>query len=337
MVRRAHLLSISFTLLTSFCFSQIGIIPPPPRENAMTSQFTSGAGSLQGMVVNALNKPLQNARVELHDINNGSVIRSAFTNSVGQFEFGSVPHGLYRIVALQGVGQAEERVDIGAFNTTVNLRIPLNDPLAGAVSRNSISVAEYKVPEKARSEFLKAAHASEKTDPVEAQKHLERALEIYPNYADALTLRAILSLASDGKAAIADLEKAIQSDGNYALAYTVLGAAFNSQSKFDQALNTLQHGQTLAPDSWQSYFEMARAYIGKSDYQAALRELDKAQSLTPAEYLPLRLVRAQALLALKQYDEAARECLAYLKKEPSGPNARAAQQMLDHAKQLAKK
>jgi Carboxypeptidase regulatory-like domain/Tetratricopeptide repeat len=337
MVGWARFLLVSFTLLSSVCFAQIGMIPSTRRDNTMTSQFANGGSPLAGMVVDALNnKPLQNVRVELHDINNGSAMGSVYTNSAGQFEFASVPQGLYRIIALQGVGQAEERVEVSAFRTTVILRVPLASEPAAGLGRNTISVAQYQVPEKARDEFVKAAQASEKNKIDEAKKHLEKALEIYPNYADALTLRAILNLAGNTSVAVTDLEKAIQSDGNYALAYTVLGSAFNSQSKFDEALKTLARGQTLSPDSWQSYFEMARAYLGKSDYQSALSQVEKAQSLVRVEYPPLRLVRAQVLLALKQYDRAMADCRAYLEKNPNGPNAVAAQQMLEQAKQLAK-
>ena len=88
-----------------------------------------------------------------------------------------------------------------------------------------------------------------------------------PNYAEALTLRGVLALnQQDSQAAIADLDKAIQADGNYAMAYMVMGSALNMQSKFDEAIRSLQRGQSLAPNYWQGYFEMGKSYIGKADY-----------------------------------------------------------------------
>jgi Flp pilus assembly protein TadD len=338
MFRRARFVLLISTLLTSFCFAQVGVWSTQHHDMSLTSQFSGGGASLQGTVLSALtSKPMQNARVELHDITNGTVMKSVYTNTGGQFDFGSIPQGIYRVVAVQGVAQVEERVDVSSMGTTVSLRLPVNDAPAAGLSSNTVSVAQYKVPEQARNEYMKAAQASERTKAPEALKHLARALEIYPDYADALTLRAILTLASNTPAAIDDLQKAIQADGNYALAYTVLGSAFNSQDKFDQAIQTLQRAQSLAPDAWQSYFEMARAYLGKADFQSALGQLDKAQSLLPSEYAPLRLVKAQALMALKQYDAAVAECRTYLQKDPNGPNVAAAHKMMEQAQLLAKK
>jgi tetratricopeptide (TPR) repeat protein len=336
MLRRARYILLSSTLFTSFCFAQIGIWSTPHRDMPLGSGFASSSGSLQGVVIDALNnKPLQGARVELHDVSNGSVVSSVYTNSAGQFDFGSIPQGIYRVIALQGVSQAEDRVDVSAMGTTVSLRMPAMNRGSAALGGNTVSVAQYKVPEQARTEYVKAAQASDRTKQQEALKHVARALEIYPKYADALTLRAILTLASNTQSAISDLEKAIEADSNYALAYTVLGSAFNSQEKFDQALQTLQRAQTLAPDAWQSYFEMARAYLGKADFQSALRQLDKAQSLLPSDYAPLRLVKAQALMALKQYGAALAECQAYLAKDPNGPNVLVARKMMERAQELS--
>ncbi|MGE5324348.1 MAG: carboxypeptidase regulatory-like domain-containing protein [Actinomycetota bacterium] len=303
------------------------------RSNDFSPRFGDGDATLDGTVVNAMtSKPISNARVELRD-RNGSVVSSSYTNAAGGFNFGSVPQGLYRVVALLGISQAEERVDVSAFRTSVNLRMAVNNSQAG-ITGNTISVAQYKVPEKARNEFQKAQEAGAKLKLDDARKHLARALELAPNYADALTLRAILNLSSDPHGAIQDLHKAIQSDGNYALAYTVLGSALNMQANFDQALQTLQRGESLAPDSWQTYFEMARSYVGKADYQSALRALDRAQSLVPEQYPAILLIRAQVNMGLKLYENATSDLQTYLKKYPSGPNAAVAQKMLDQTREL---
>jgi tetratricopeptide (TPR) repeat protein len=212
--------------------------------------------------------------------------------------------------------------------------MPVNNQPEAGNTGNTVSVAQYRIPEKARNEFQKAQEASTKLNFDDARKHVERALELCPNYADALTLRAVLNLASNTPAAVADLQKAIQCDGNYALAYTVLGSALNMQEKFDEAMQTLQRGQSLAPDSWQTYFEMARSYVGKQDYASALRQLDRAQSLVPAEYPTLLLVRAQANMGLKQYQTAMQELQTFLQKDPNGPNSMAAEKMLRQTREL---
>lgn len=336
MARLASFLAVTFTLLSSVCFAQFMSNPMDrARDNTLSPGFRNGTATLDGTVVNSLtNQPLQDAKVELRDAGNGTVITSSFTNSAGAFDFGSVPQGIYRVVATRGISQAEERVDISSFRNTINLRMSIsNQPEAGNTG-NTVSVAQYRVPEKARGEFQKAQEASAKLNFDEARKHVERALELYPNYAGALTLRAVLNLASDTAAAITDLQKAIQCDGSYALAYTVLGSALNMQEKFGEAIQTLQRGQSLAPDSWQAYFEMARSYVGRQDYASALRQLDRAQSLVPNEYPTLLLVRAQANVGLKQYETAMQELQKFLQKEPNGPNSAVAEKMLQQTREL---
>lgn len=336
MARLASRLALAFTLMSSFCFAQFMSNPMDRvRDNTLTPGFRHGTATLDGTVVNALtNQPLQDAKVELRDADNGTVVTSSFTNSAGAFDFGSVPQGVYRVVAMRGISQVEERVDVSSFKNSINLRMPVsNQPEAGNTG-NTVSVAQYRIPEKARGEFQKAQEASAKMNFDGARKHVARALELYPEYADALTLRAVLNLSSDTPAAVTDLEKAIQCDGNYALAYTVLGSALNMQQKFDDALQTLQRGQSLAPDSWQTYFEMARTYIGKQDYTSALRQIDRAQSLIPGEYPTLLLVRAQAHVGLKQYETAVQELQTFLQKDPEGPNSAAAEKMLQQTREL---
>jgi tetratricopeptide (TPR) repeat protein len=136
------------------------------------------------------------------------------------------------------------------------------------------------------------------------------------------------------EAAIADLDKAIQSDANYAMAYMVMGSALNQQAKFDEALRSLDRGESLAPNYWQGHFEMAKSYIGKRDYPAALHQLDLAENMTPTEYPLISLVRGHALLSMKQYPEAMIALESYLQKDPQGSNSEQARKMMQQAQAL---
>jgi tetratricopeptide (TPR) repeat protein len=207
------------------------------------------------------------------------------------------------------------------------------------VGGNAISVAQYRIPAKAREEYRKAHEGLDKGKIEDANKHLTKALELCPNYADALTLRGVIELNNrDSQSAIADLDKAIKADANYAMAYMVMGSALNMESKFDEAIRSLQRGESLAPNYWQAHFEMGKAYIGKADYPTALRQLERAESLAPAEYPLIYLLRAHALMAMKQYPDATVALQAYLQKDPQSPNSAKARKMLDQAQAfMAKK
>ena len=288
-------------------------------------------GTISGTVQDVHNNPLKDVLVELTNMN-GGVINSAYTSVSGYFEFSSVPQGSYVIVATAGLQQSTERVESSGFATNVTLRMQGNDRPEDGVNGSAISVVQYKVPKQAREEYRKARDAAEKGKDEDARKHLAKSLEIYSNYADALTLQGVLDLNQhNADAAIAALDKAIRADSNFAMAYMVMGSALNMQGKFDEALRALERGESLAPDYWQAHFEMGKAFIGKSDYQAALGHLQRAQAMALKDYPLIYLLQAHALLAMKQYPEAMSALQTYLQKEPPGPNRQEAQKMLEKA------
>jgi tetratricopeptide (TPR) repeat protein len=194
-------------------------------------------------------------------------------------------------------------------------------------------VAQYRVPEKAREELRKAREASTKGRMDEALSRVAKALEIHPQYADALTFRAVLKLTTkDTAGAVLDLQKAIEYDGNYAMAYMVLGSALNIQSKFDEAIRTLERGESLAPGAWQAYFELGKAYAGKADFKSSLAQLNRAETLAP-EYALIRLVRAHVFIQLHQFSDAVADLQVYLEKKPNGQDSDLAQKMLLQAQE----
>ena len=301
-----------------------------PRSSLDNSTHDSSS-IISGVVQDLHNTPMHNARVELTD-SNGRAVAAAYTNSAGGFEFPRVAQGTYTVVATAGLAQASARVDANSWSGNVVLHLPADTNPHDGIQGNSVSVAQMRVPEKARDELRKAQTAMGKEKSDEAGKHLEKALSIAPNYSDALTMRAILQLDQkniDG--ALNDLDKAIKVDPNCAMAYLVLGSVFNRQSKFDDAIRALQRGESLAPNSWQAHFELGKAYIGKEDYPNALTHLQRAQSMTPSGYPLIYLLQAHVHLAMKQYSEAMASLEAYLQKEPQGPNSDEARKMLQEA------
>ena len=337
--RRVIVVALGFTCLTlSLTAQRMGTNGQQSQAPFAGINSPRGEnGTINGTVQDTQNTPLKDVQVELVDPG-GAVVNSTYTNSSGQFEFNSLTQKTYQVVATSGLQQAVERVEMSGFSTFVGLRLPANKATDG-VEGQAISVAQYRVPAKAREEYRKAHDNLEKGKTDDAAKHLAKALEFCPNYADALTLRGVLELnRQDSQAAVADLDKAIKADANYAMAYMVLGSALNMQSKFDEAIRALQRGESLAPNYWQAHFEMGKAYIGKADYPAALRQLERAQSLAPSEYPLIYLLRAHALLSMKEYPEATAALQTYLQKEPNGTNTAQARKMLEQAQAfMAKK
>lgn len=286
-----------------------------------TAQVFSAPGmaSITGRVVTLEGHPAENAQVEIQDALAGTRLQSAFTNSYGWFEISNIVPGRYVVVATFGLDRAEENVDLTATPATLTLRLPrsLADTLAG--DNNIVSAHQMQVPGKARRALNRAREALARQRLEEATKQVAKALSLHPAYAEALMLRGLLKLdRNDMTGARADMEEATRDDPGFAMGHIALGATYNRMSLFDDALRVLDRGVALFPTSWQGYYEMGKAYLGKGDYRSALRQLDKAQHLAPDAYAPLHLVKANALLELKAYNQAVGELEAYLTRNPQG-------------------
>jgi tetratricopeptide (TPR) repeat protein len=282
-------------------------------------------------VLDERNNPIADARVEVRSYMGMQNAVAGYTNSTGVYQV-IVPYGQYEVLAQKAVAHNSERVEVNVGGSLVALKLDMAQT-SDVGTATSVSLAQYQVPKKARDEYKKAQSALDKRDLDEAAKRIAKALEICPDFSEALTTRGILRLeAQDNAGAIEDLDHAVKADPGYAMAYFVLGAAFNRAEKFDDALRVLERGIALSPRSWQAQFEIGKAHMGKTNYMAAIKALDKADELANGSYPLLHLVKAHAMLALKQYGEAMNELQVYLTKDPNSAQSENARQTLDQVK-----
>lgn len=302
------------------------------------SEF-GGAGNRGAITVTvrmASGQPAADARVEIRDGKIGRAVKAGYTNSMGVVEFSGLAMDTYEVAVSKGMIHVTDRAEVRDMASALNVRLnDLADSEAG--NSRSVSVAQYKVPGKARKEYRKASDAINDRKLDEAAKHVEKALTIYPNYSEALTLRAILKMdKNELESAETDLDQAIKVDPSYATAYFVFGANQNLQSKFEQAIQSLERGITLDPSGWQGYFELGKAQVGKQNYPQAMKYLNKAQALVRHEYSPIHLVKAHALLAMKDYPSAMDELQQFLDKSPQDSNSAQARKTLEQVRAYVK-
>jgi tetratricopeptide (TPR) repeat protein len=148
----------------------------------------------------------------------------------------------------------------------------------------TVSVHQLRIPIKAREELDKAARAYLKGDRTESRVRVERLLEKYPFFAEALAWHGILN-AEDQRfeQACADLEKAIEYEPTLVLAYGALGATYNSMVRWGDALRVLERAMQSNPVYWQLYYESARAFGSQNNIQSALEQIAKAERLATAD------------------------------------------------------
>jgi len=182
-----------------------------------------------------------------------------------------------------------------------------------------------RAPIKAQRAVERATAAMARNQPREAQKQLAYALDLYPDYANALTLRAIWNMSANRVDSMKDLERAIQLDPAYGVAYAVLGSIYNDAERYDDAFPLIQRAMQLLPSAWPVHYEMARALGGKHRELEALREVTEAErgmsvdtGANPTSRASVHYLRAMILVSQQDYASAILEFQLTLKEEPGG-------------------
>jgi tetratricopeptide (TPR) repeat protein len=285
---------------------------------------------ISGTVYDATGHPINGARVEIQDLMTGRSVASTYTFANGTFEFTDLRSSQYELVASSGVSQVRSRLDSSAGSQELSLQLPATQVATDGVgSTSSVSLSQMKVPGKARKAFRMAMDAFRLSHLDDAFSLVQKALGMYPDYAQALTLRGVLNLKKgDTKSAQPDLEKAVELDYSDETSYVALAALYNTEGKYKEALRVLDRGLSLHPNSWQGLVEEVRAQLGSSNFEDALKTIIRAENFVPADIHYCQLFKAQALAGMKNYAASATEIEGFLQKEPNGPNSEVARKML---------
>jgi protein O-mannosyl-transferase len=147
-------------------------------------------------------------------------------------------------------------------------------------------------PERKLEEFLRAA-----------SWHANRAVEIYPGYAEALALRGrIRAQLGEVDKALLDVEAALELDPALEGARQTLGQLLYG-SDADRRLVNLQKRATENPDDPAARRELGLALLEYGHYAAAQKQLERAVALTPDDVAALRGLAE--VLTLRQENERA--------------------------------
>ena len=194
------------------------------------------------------------------------------------------------------------------------------------------STTDLAAPKKARKEYEQGHDALEAKDLANARKHFERAIEMDPCYARALTeLAVVLSLQGELSSAEGPLQKSIHCDGEFLEAYVQLGILLDIEKKYSESESILQQGVRVAPSDWQPYYRLGAVHQHSGKYKEAAEEYLKAESLSGAVPAEVHVRLADAYLRQKQYDQAYTEVQTYLRVAPDGPLAGQAKSLLQQA------
>lgn len=201
-----------------------------------------------------------------------------------------------------------------------------------------VSATSLKAPSNARRAFDKGLEALGKGKSPDAEKDFEKAVSLYPQYAEAWLDLGKLRLQRKADDSAADaFEKALDADGNLVEPRVYLGMLAVEKKQWSDAVKYLDPALKLDPvhfpDAW---FNDAVAQYNLKDYAAAEKNVRAALQSDPQRKNPREVYLLGLILAAqKNYTGAAEQLRAYLKLAPDADDAETVRTQLAQIEKLA--
>jgi tetratricopeptide (TPR) repeat protein len=206
------------------------------------------------------------------------------------------------------------------------LTLKREDASAGA----AVSTTTAAAPKDAMKAFDKARTELLDGKPDRAQKDLEKAVQIYPQFAEAWYQLGKIQEASKKDEAGASFSKAVTVDPKFILPYEQLAPMAAQAGNWQQLVDYTSHELELNPHgNPQTWYLNALGNVKLNKIDAAQTSVEKALAMDPLHTQPNAEQLLAVILAGKRDYAAAlqhlRNCLTYL---PPGPNAEIIKQQI---------
>ena len=194
----------------------------------------------------------------------------------------------------------------------------------GGGEGNSISVTSLRAPDKAKNEYQKALESYDRKKYSDVEKHLAKALDLYPQYATAWELRGREQQHQQQDAeAIKSYESAIAADDKFVGPYVKLAALKSAKGDWAEVLRltdrAVQLDPTNYPDAW---LLNGAAHYNLKQFPEAERATIKAVNLDKEHRFPRAELLMGSLFQMKGNNAAAAEHYRnFVKLEPQSPEA----------------
>jgi tetratricopeptide (TPR) repeat protein len=270
--------------------------------------------------------------VILSDTNTNGTLQGA-SEGGGTTEFGARVGGQISQTTRTQLWGCEIRASIqGYISTSVSLAgrdfsAPLNIGKIvlhnmNAAGGNSISLNSAKAPDNAKKELDKARTDFSKKNYPDAEKHLAKAVEIYPQYASAWELRGREQrLQKQYAEAEKSFLTAISSDEKYIPPYIQLTGLYAGRANWSEVLRLTDKVIELDPLNYpDAYFLNALGHFNLKQLPEAERSAQKAVEIDKEHRFPRAELLLGKILQVRGNDASAVVHLrSYIKLEPSSP------------------
>lgn len=256
---------------------------------------------------------------------------STLSDSQGRFRFRSLEAGTYTlIVFIPGRGEARQTVEVGPgaadSKGRVTVEMQISDSRLATVEalrrKNLISARELTIPEKARREYLEAQKKLSRREVAAAVAHLERAVEIAPQFVAAWNnLGTIAYQSRDFTRAEKCFREALDRDAEAFEPAVNLGGVLLTLLKFDEALKYNLYSVLMRPNDALANSQLGMDYLALGDLDRGLKYLTTAKQLDPAHFSHPQLSLAEIHLQRNERGAAADELEDFVQRHPDWPQA----------------
>jgi tetratricopeptide (TPR) repeat protein len=299
-------------------------------------------GNIKGRVTDETGKPLTGVTISI-DRQGISQHFEVKTDNRGQYLHAGLPTGQYRVAVMRDgkpvMSNDNVRVSFGGEATAdfdlKNARAAaagnLSDEERKKIAEENAKAAATKVSFEAARAALVAKNYDEAIKLFsEAATNDPTQHVIFANLADAYSQTRKYDLAADA------YKKAIELKPDEAAYYNNLGIVYGNAGKIDEATQNLQKAAELAPaGAGQSYYNLGAVLTNRGRTKEAADAFKKAIEFNP------QMASAYYQLGISYFGSPATipEAIPVLEKflsmQPTGPDAEAAKQLIEAAKQSA--
>jgi len=256
-------------------------------------------------------------------------IAEAAANDQCEVVFNSVPAGTYHLkVSSLNFADTDNIISpsIAATDFNVRLKGPDNGVLPNVAP--TISAVGLAIPEKARKEFDKSNEMITKQDFAKAIEHLNKALAIYPDYAEAYNnLGVVYARLNDRAHEREALDRALRINDHFAAAYVNLGRMNISGGDFAGAEAALTKAASCDPANAMTLVLLTYSEFMNHRPDAAIASSKLAHRLQGGHAF-VHQVAARAYEQKREMAAAVAELQLFLKEEPTGARADGARKEL---------
>jgi tetratricopeptide (TPR) repeat protein len=262
------------------------------------------------------------------------------SDDMGRFEIPNLPRGRYYLTA-ENPADADQfmdqlMLDLGRDMTsrvTANLFLRYRSKVVEASKKPSatVSVAEetLRVPKAAQKSFDQALALRGKGKYGQSLDSFNKAIQIHPDYFQAISERGHLYIAMNQPALAAkDFTRALEIIPRYGPALRGAGLCAFQQGRYVEAIGYLKRAADAEPGNATNYLFIGAANLALDQREQAHAALLKALSLDPTGSARAHVHLANLYLKENRRQEALAEIEAYLTVVPKAPDAAKLRQVL---------